>query len=971
MRIRAAHRSIVVALAFATLLLAVPARAQTVWVDDCAGTGTGTQADPYCKIQTAICNLKVTGGTINVFPGTYHETLRVTANINIVSTDGPAVTILDASGRPCVTSDFCTLGTQTNCSAVYFPSAALNTSRIEGLHITNGGGIDQTCCAAKIGGGITVFGSSPTITRNEIVGNTISSTQYKLYYGGGIYVNGTDPNIPPRPVITNNLIQGNAADPPAGQSVSKITEGDGGGIYIGFNSAPVVDANTIKTNRAGNPATLNQFGAGGGISIYSRVTVADTYVRKNYIADNNAADFGAGIAFGEYDPGSGGVVASLARVENNLFDINGGVDGGAIGTATTRASIRNNTINNNNAAGHGGAVYFGATANSGDQAEFVDNLVTFNQATGTGLGGGIYVYINASPATNPNVRYNDMYGNTPTNVDGAKHDVDYIGVNGGISVDPLYVNRTGTPPDYHLVPASPVIDVGDNTGAAGSSDYDGAPRIQDADYNGTATVDMGAFEFSPDFDGDGIPDWQDPDQDNDGVPNASDCAPFDSAVSGLPDPVPSDLQVKKNGDVTWGHSFQGHTFNVYKGTFGGGQPFSYNETCQDNEKPNPSRKWNDAATPAPGAGFYYLVSARNICGESVADAGHPPVVSCAIANRNSDADPPVDPADNCPLTTNASQGDVDHDSVGDACDNCPSLANVEQLDADADGVGDACDNCPTIANLDQTDTDGDGVGDACDNCISVSNPGQADNDHDGLGDPCDPDDDNDGVLDVVDNCPLVANATQTDTDGDGRGDACDICPTVSNPGQEDVDLDGAGDACDNCPSVANPLQQDADADGVGDVCDNCAAIANPSQSDFDGDGLGDACDPDDDNDGVADVSDCAPLNAAAWGIPAEIAGLTVDKSPATTLGWSAGDGGTADGYDLVGGSLDALVASGGVSQASCLQNDDGTAAWTDLRPDPPPGTGYYYLVRAQNVCGGGGYGAATGGAPRVPASDCP
>ena len=68
---------------FHCLLLAVavlefgPARAQAeVWVDDCAGTGTGTLGDPYCKIQTAICNIKTTGGTIHVLPGTYREAIQ-------------------------------------------------------------------------------------------------------------------------------------------------------------------------------------------------------------------------------------------------------------------------------------------------------------------------------------------------------------------------------------------------------------------------------------------------------------------------------------------------------------------------------------------------------------------------------------------------------------------------------------------------------------------------------------------------------------------------------------------------------------------------------------------------------------------------------------------------------------------------------------------------------------------------------
>ena len=698
---RAALHVLLLALSLVGFL---PARAQaTVWVDDCAGVGTGTQANPYCKIQTAICNIKTTGGTINVLPGTYLEAIRVTANITIISTDGPAVTTLNATGKPCPTADFCTIGAQPNCSAVYFPSAAGSTSRMEGIHITNtGGGIDQPTFTAKIGAGILVYGSSPTITRNEIVGNTLSSPTYKLYYGGGIYINGSNPTTPPRPVITKNLIEGNTADPPAG-SPNNLSEGDGGGIYVGYNSAPIITANTIKTNRAGNPATSNQFGGGGGISMYSRVTVQDTKISENLITDNNASDYGAGIGFSAYAP-TATTEPSRATVESNIFELNGSTDGGAMGTDTTRVKIRNNTIHNNNAF-RGGAIYFGTSANVGDVPEFVNNLVTTNQANGTGVAAGIYV----ATGTNPNVRFNDLWGNTPSNVGGAKTDADYIGVNGGISVDPLYVNRNAVPPDYHLLAASPVIDAGDNTVVTSPTDGDGAPRIQDGDYNGVATVDMGAFEFSPDFDGDGIADWQDPDQDNDGVANASDCAPLNRAVSQQPDRVLNTLRLDKSGALAtlkWLHAYQAPTYNVYRGTFGGGAAFAYNETCFDTE--NPARTVGDGAPPTPGNGFYYIIGSRNSCGESAAVTGtagqHTPPLTCSTANRNSDGDTPRDIGDNCPLTTNASQGDVDSDSQGDACDNCPAVSNVDQADLDGDGIGDACD----------PDLDGDGTPNAQD-----------------------------------------------------------------------------------------------------------------------------------------------------------------------------------------------------------------------------------------------------------------
>ncbi len=132
--------------------------------------------------------------------------------------------------------------------------------------------------------------------------------------------------------------------------------------------------------------------------------------------------------------------------------------------------------------------------------------------------------------------------------------------------------------------------------------------------------------------------------------------------------------------------------------------------------------------------------------------------------------------------------DTDRDTVGDPCDNCPVTANSDQADMDADGIGDVCDpdidgdgrvngsdNCPVHANADQADADADGVGNVCDNCPGAANTSQADGDRDGVGDPCD-------------NCPTLRNADQADTDGDGIGDACDTTPGVR---RIDEEFDGA------------------------------------------------------------------------------------------------------------------------------------------------------------------------------------
>jgi hypothetical protein len=548
--------------------------------------------------------------------------------------------------------------------------------------------------------------------------------------------------------------------------------------------------------------------------------VPETKISGNFITGNNVADAGGGVEFSSYMPEGLPVEPSRGILVDNIIHNNIAHFGGAVDMGDTKAKIYNNTMHGNQARTEAGGVYFGVPVNAGDVGEFVNNLVTQNTAPVGASGGAFYV----DTSTNPIVKSNSIWGNTPTNVGGSKTDASYIGLNGNVSNDPLYVNRNGVPPDFRLPQNSPAIDAGDNAYVVNTTDNGGAPRVQDGDLNGVATVDMGAFEFSSDFDSDGLPDWQDPDSDNDGVPNASDCASLSIAISQPPDGVGSSLKVVKSGGVavlSWLHAYQAPTYNVYRGTFGGVAPFGYNEVCFDTE--NVARTSTDPANPPAGTGFYYIVGGRNLCGESAAVANgqgqpHTPAPTCATANRNSDGDTPRDLGDNCPAFNNLPQGDVDADSVGDACD--------------------------------------------------------------------------------------------------------------------------------NCASVANALQQNFDADLQGD-----------------------ACDLDDDNDGVPDVSDCAPLDPTISQGAAEIAGLSVTVSGTTSITWTSLPAGTI--YDVVGGSISALRTVGSIADAACLQDNVATPSWNDPRANPVEGEGYYYLVRGQASCGAGTYGFATGGAERIPGSPCP
>ncbi len=462
------------------------------------------------------------------------------------------------------------------------------------------------------GGGINVNVSSPYLENNLIRYNSLGNPLNPGHpaEGAGIALTGSFA------IIRNNTIRDNEII---------AWDGGGGAIYALF-SQPIIEGNTITMNHAPRGSAI--------YSVTSKPRIIGNLIDRN----------SGWVVYTLFGSGYGAIEMSMCDdflVESNMIVGNiASVGAGITVQSTSAGRIFGNLFHDNQAYDHsssnggmGGGVYVQTMLYPDDDIKIVNNTFSDNQATHSSFGergGGIAIIASSDRLIIANnvIAFNSSgiyqepttIGYVPDLATNCMHNGtgDYVNLLPGPSdmvLDPMFVDHAAD--DFHLQLSSPAMDTGTNSSAAGILlDLDGAPRVQDGDYAGGEIVDVGAYEYSPDFDGDGDADWLDLDDDDDGVPDPSDCAPLNAQVWSFPEEVAGlALTHDTATHLTWVAQDPGTTFDLCGDTIAqlladGGILAA---SCLEHEFPSPA--WDDESPDPPaGTGIYYVIRGRNVCG---------------------------------------------------------------------------------------------------------------------------------------------------------------------------------------------------------------------------------------------------------------------------------------------------------------------------------------------------------------------
>lgn len=483
---------------------------------------TITVPGDFAKIQAAI-NAADTGDEIVVAVGTY----AIKSTIDFL---GKAVTLRSTSGNP---NDTVLDGQNQVYHVIQCVSGEGIDTVLSGFTIT-GGNANGSPDADRYGGGMYNYQSGPTITNCTFSGNSA------IWSGGGMCNYNSSPTVTNCTVSGNSAVQGGGGMYNGDSSPTVIdctfsentADGAGGGGMYNGNSSPTVTNCTFT----GNSATRMYNATGGGMCNYiSSPTVTNCTFSGNWAYGGGY--YGAGVGGGMYNGDSSPTVTNCTFSGNLVFsEYGGGLGGGMYNEGYSSPTVTNCCFSGNLSVYSGGGMY-----NQNNSSPTVNNCIfSGNEALdGGGMtndnsnlsvtnctfngnwaedGGGILNIDSSPPLTNcilwgnswsqihnhnssaPAIYYSNIQdGLPPGAIDGG----------GNINADPLFVdadgadNTTGTSDDdLRLQSGSPCIDAGNNSAVINAADIAGIPRFLDGNCDTTATVDMGAYEYSRRYQGD-------------------------------------------------------------------------------------------------------------------------------------------------------------------------------------------------------------------------------------------------------------------------------------------------------------------------------------------------------------------------------------------------------------------------------------------------------------------------------------
>lgn len=462
---------------FVGALVGTPVHAQ-IYVDkDATGAGTGTSwADAYTDLQTAI-DAATGSDEIWVAEGVYtpdseSDSFTITGGKNGLKIyggfqNGDTFSERDAETKVTVLSG--DIGNDDNNKTAdgVTPTASdiagdENAHHVLFLDGTTGGNITNS----TVIDGVTV-----TAGQADGSGSTIK--------GGGLYCEAASLNAECRPEIRNALFVGNAAE-------TETIGGNGGAIFnagtLDGRSSPKIIGVTFLNNAAG----------GKGGAIYN---------------DGNGSSFGTGA--------SSPIITNSTFIGNKaVFDHGGAIFNEGANGGHSNPTIINSTFVANKAgfgsgSGNAGAIYtdgkdgFGG---NGDAEPTLKNLILWDNRA-TNAGDQMY---NLGAGANPTISHSILEGglgaisenSSSSTTDGGGNldkDPQFTGGPAAAGTDGAFGTRDDS---LNLALSSPALDAGDNAAldTTGNSvrdittDIAGADRVQDLDDNGTATVNIGAYE---------------------------------------------------------------------------------------------------------------------------------------------------------------------------------------------------------------------------------------------------------------------------------------------------------------------------------------------------------------------------------------------------------------------------------------------------------------------------------------------